>query len=49
MLDMDAWGYSFRLGSTRPWFENDAEDAEEFLMTHGLLDASGQVTFRLRQ
>jgi hypothetical protein len=49
MLDMDAWGYSFRLGSTRPWFENDAEDAAEFLMNHGLLNASGQVTFRLRQ
>jgi hypothetical protein len=49
MLDMDAWGYSFRLGNTRSWFENDAEDAAEFLMNHGLLDASGQVTFRLRQ
>ena len=21
MADMDAWGYSFRLGSTRAWFE----------------------------
>jgi hypothetical protein len=49
MLDMDAWGYSFRLGNTRSWFENDAEDAAEFLMNHGLLDASEQVTFRLRQ
>ena len=25
MRDMDAWGYSFRLGSTRDWFERDAE------------------------
>ncbi len=49
MLDMDAWGYSFRLGNTRAWFENDAEDAAEFLMNHGLLDASGQVKFQLRQ
>ena len=31
MADMDAWGYSFRLGSTRAWFERDAEDARDFL------------------
>ncbi len=24
MQDMDDWGYSFRLGSTRAWFEGDA-------------------------
>lgn len=39
MADMDTWGYSFRLGSTRAWFENDAEDAREFLMMKGLLSA----------
>lgn len=31
MADMDAWGYSFRLGSARDWFADDAEDAREFL------------------
>jgi hypothetical protein len=31
MADMDAWGYSFRLGSTRAWFEQDAEDARDWL------------------
>jgi hypothetical protein len=31
MADMDAWGYSFRLGSTRAWFEGDADDARGFL------------------
>jgi hypothetical protein len=31
MADMDAWGYSFRLGSARAWFEQDAEDARQFL------------------
>ena len=31
MADMDAWGYSFRLGSTRAWFEADADDARAFL------------------
>jgi hypothetical protein len=36
MADMDAWGYSFRLGSTRAWFEHDAGDAREFLKLRGL-------------
>ena len=48
MRDMDAWGYSFRLGSARAWFENDAGDAREWLTRHGLLDAEGRPTFRLR-
>jgi hypothetical protein len=49
MLDMDAWEYSFRLGNTRDWFQSDAEDAIEFLTNHGLLNADGVPTFRLRQ
>jgi hypothetical protein len=36
MQDMDAWGYSFRLGSTRTWFEHDAEDAKAWLRQHDL-------------
>ena len=36
MADMDAWGYSFRLGSTRAWFERDAENARQFLAARGL-------------
>jgi hypothetical protein len=36
MADMDAWGYSFRLGSARAWFETDAEDALAFLAERGL-------------
>jgi hypothetical protein len=36
MADMDAWGYTFRLGSTRAWFEADAEDARAFLSERGL-------------
>ncbi|MCI1709491.1 MAG: hypothetical protein LKM32_12815 [Chiayiivirga sp.] len=39
MRDMDDWGYSFRLGSTRAWFENDAEDARAWLVARGLLPA----------
>lgn len=42
--DMDAWGYSFRLGSTRAWFENDAEDARRWLRQHGVTDDAGRLT-----
>jgi len=48
MADMDAWGYSFRLGSTRQWFEQDAGDARAWLESHGLLLADGRAVFRLR-
>lgn len=48
MQDMDSWGYSFRLGSTRSWFENDADDARNWLIENGLLGARGQVMYRLR-
>ena len=34
--DMDAWGYSFRLGSARAWFERDAQDARRWLDERGL-------------
>lgn len=33
LADMDAWGYSFRLGSARAWFEHDADDAKRWLKT----------------
>lgn len=49
MQDMDDWGYSFRLGSTRRWFEEDAEDAQAWLERRGLIQADGRPTFRLRQ
>lgn len=49
MRDMDAWGYSFRLGNTHDWFEQDAEDAKEFLKNHGLLTEADQPSFKLRQ
>ena len=38
MADMDAWGYTFRLGSARAWFERDAEDARAWLKQRGLLE-----------
>ena len=43
MADMDAWGYTFRLGSARAWFENDAEDARAFLAARGLKMGSENI------
>jgi len=40
--DMDEWGYTFRLGSARAWFDNDAEDARSWLHRRGLIDAAGE-------
>ena len=36
MCDMDSWGYSFRLGSTAAFFEQDAQDARQWLEERGL-------------
>jgi hypothetical protein len=46
--DMDAWGYSFRLGSTRAWFESDAADARDWLLKRGITDGAGAVTGTVR-
>jgi hypothetical protein len=48
LTDMDAWGYSFRLGSAKTWFEQDAGDAREWLLQHDLIDTRNQPVFRLR-
>lgn len=48
LADMDAWGYSFRLGSARRWFREDADDAHRWLLREGLIDAAGVPTGRLR-
>jgi len=48
MRDMDTWGYSFRLGSTRAWFEGDAQDAREWLLRHGVLTRTGNPTWSCR-
>jgi hypothetical protein len=37
LADMDAWGYTFRLGSARAWFERDADDARVWLVERGLI------------
>ncbi len=48
LADMDAWGYSFRLGSAGAWFADDAEDARDWLIRHGVLDADGAIAWRMR-
>jgi hypothetical protein len=48
MMDMDAWGYSFRLGSARAWFEGDADDARRWLQQAGVLTARGTPNYRKR-
>jgi hypothetical protein len=49
MLDMDEWGYSFRLGSTRAWFEGDSADARTWLLARALIDADDKPTWKLRE
>lgn len=46
--DMDAWGYTFRLGSAQAWFEQDADDARAWLVNRGVIDDAGQPTWRKR-
>jgi hypothetical protein len=36
-VDMDAWKYSFRLGSAQTWFERDSEDAKAWLESRDLI------------
>jgi hypothetical protein len=48
LSDMDAWGYTFRLGSASAWFEEDAADAARWLQHNGILDTRRQPTFCVR-
>lgn len=42
MADMDAWGYTFRLGSAKAWFEQDTVDTRSWLAERDLVGrASG--------
>ena len=46
--DMDRWGYSFRLGEAKAWFERDAADARSWLFARGLIDDGRRLTGALR-
>ncbi|MDH7454703.1 hypothetical protein QF205_16770 [Luteimonas composti] len=43
LADMDAWGYTFRLGSAHAYFEHDADQAWEWLRARGLVDAQRRL------
>ena len=44
LADMDAWGYTFRLGSARAYIHEDADTAWAWLQARGLVDANRQLT-----
>ena len=46
--DMDEWGYSFRLGSAKAWFEQDAEDAFEWLVKNNIITSNSAPTWNCR-
>jgi hypothetical protein len=48
LADMDAWGYSFREGSARAWFDGDGAHARDWLLAHELIDAARRPTRLLR-
>lgn len=48
LADMDAWGYTFRLGSAAAYVEHDAEDAWTWLHTHNLIDGNRALRFPTR-
>ena len=43
LADMDAWGYTFRLGSAAAYVERDAEAAWHWLQARGLVDEARRL------
>lgn len=41
--DMDEWGYTFRLGSAKAYFENDAGSAFQFLIDKKIINSRHQI------
>ncbi len=48
LADMDAWGYSFRLGSAKAWFEQDAVNERDWLVKYLLIEEAGPIRFQVR-
>ena len=46
--DMDAWGYNFREGSARAWFQGDGIHARAWLHAHALIDSEQRPLLTLR-
>ncbi|MFV2060206.1 MAG: hypothetical protein ACC653_05940 [Gammaproteobacteria bacterium] len=45
--DMDNWGYTFRLGSAKRWFENDAQDAKNWLISKKIITDNEQINLKI--
>jgi hypothetical protein len=43
LADMDAWGYTFRLGSAAAYVRDDADAAWDWLQARGLVDADRRL------
>jgi hypothetical protein len=48
LADMDTWGYTFREGSARAWFDGDGAHARAWLVAHALIDDEGRPIPRVR-
>ncbi len=48
LLDMDAWGYTFRLASAGCWFREDADDARQWLLNKGIIGIDNLPTWNTR-
>ncbi len=48
LKDMDDWGYTFRLGSAKKWFENDADDPQLWLIQQQLINSNNHCLYQLR-
>ncbi|GAA5076897.1 hypothetical protein [Lysobacter panacisoli] len=46
LADMDGWGYTFRLGSAKAYFEQDSDSAWAWLHERGLADAQARALAR---
>lgn len=47
--DMDSWGYSFRVGNARDWFEQDAADDKQWLLNASLINVDEVPSWQLHQ
>lgn len=47
-LDMDNWGYTFRLGSAKRWFNEDASDAKQWLIDKKLINNQAEPKWCVR-
>jgi len=48
LSDMDEWGYTFRLGSSKRWFEEDAQDAVDWLKKNQIIMSANKPTWSIR-